>query len=192
MERVILLGTDQLPVSIYNDYSCCQSSLPHCFHLPADKCLYKNVAAVKGIFDSTYVSWNEFCRQSGLCPEVSERIILQNDKVRDHKNSNHSLDITRILVDFSCYNRKNQLLYTNASLTKIKNCFSPSDLFIPLLFKGKHVQRLLNRHTGLEFSASQALQYKQRTSLALPPLDRCTAMEPRAPVKELQSNWHRR
>lgn len=55
MERVTLLGTDQLPVSTYNDYSECQSSLPHCFHLPADKCLYKNVAAVKGIFDSVYL-----------------------------------------------------------------------------------------------------------------------------------------
>ena len=125
MERVILLGTYQLPVSIYNDYSWCQSSLPHWFHLPADKCLYNNVAAVKGIFDSMYVSWNRFCKWSGLCPEVLERIIPQNDNVWDHKNSNHSLDITRILADFSYYNRKNQLLYTNISLTKIKNFFLP-------------------------------------------------------------------
>lgn len=131
MERAILLGTDQVPVSTYNDYPWCQSSLPHCFHLPADKCLYKNVAAVKGIFDSLYVSWNGFCRQSGHCPEVLERIIPQNHNVWDHKTSNHSLDITRILVDFSCYNRKNQLLYTNVSLTNTKNFLSfPLALFI--------------------------------------------------------------
>lgn len=111
MERVILLQTDQLPVSIYNDYSWCQSSLPRCSHLPADKCLYKNVAAVKGIFDSMYVSWNGFCRQSGLCPEVMERIIPQNDNVRDHKNSNYSLDIKRILVDVSCYNTEPVIIH---------------------------------------------------------------------------------
>lgn len=128
MEKVILLGTDQLPVSIYNDYSWCQISLPHCFHLPADKCLCKDVAAVKGICDSMYVSWNRFCRQFGLYPEVLEKIIPLNDNVWDHRNSNHSLDITRILVDFSCCNRKNQLLYTNVSLTKIKNFFSPFSL----------------------------------------------------------------
>lgn len=72
------------------------------------------------MFDSMYVSWNGFCRQSGLCPEESERIIPQNDNVRDHKNSNHNLDITRILADLSCYNRKTQLLHTNVSLTKIR------------------------------------------------------------------------
>lgn len=105
-ERVTLLETAQLPVSIYNDYSWCQSSLPHCFHLPADKCLYKNAAAVKGTFDSTYVSWNGFCRQPGRRPEEPEKIIPHNDNVWDHKNSNHSLDITPTLVDFSCYNRK--------------------------------------------------------------------------------------
>lgn len=79
MQRVTLLGAAQLPVSTYSDYSPCQSSLPPCFHLPADKCLYRNVAAVKGIYDSMYVSWNGFCRQPGLCSEVLGNIIPQKD-----------------------------------------------------------------------------------------------------------------
>lgn len=126
--------TDQLPVSLYNDYSWCQSSLPHCFHPLADKCLYKNAAAVKGIVDSMYVSWNKFCRQSGLCPELFEWTVLQNYHVWAHKNSNHSLDITRILVDFSCYNRKSQLLHTISCWPKLTSGFFlsiPSEWFIP-------------------------------------------------------------
>lgn len=39
------------------------------------------------------------------------RIIPQNDNVRDHKNSNYSLDIKRILVDVSCYNKEPVIIH---------------------------------------------------------------------------------